>query len=846
MKKYGLLTLILLFSSLTFAQLTQNWAAVTQAPLNIKPRAVHVDNMNNVIVTGEFYGTVDLDPGPGVATFTGGSSTGSAFIQKFDPTGNLIWARALDGDPEQWGTAVTADNAGNIYWGGDFDNTTDLNPGPGVADVTALGFSDAFLIKLAPDGSYLWHKVWGSSSDDSIDDIEIDGAGNIIVSGYFAGSFDLDPGLSSVFAPVVGSFDIFFVKLDGSGNFIWGHTFGSDQPDFQCEIALNDMDEIYLCGYFESITDFDPSTVGTSFGTSLGANDVYVSKFDPDGNFMWHKTTGGLNDDFGWDIEIDSYGNPIIVGSFEGTVDFDPAIASVYNVTSAGIYDGFVWKLTEDGNLNWIKVVKGGGVESIEDMFLDANDHIYLSGRFYGSPDFDPGPGTATTPSYGGYDSFYIRLAADGTYHYHFTVGSTGSEWESLIAKTGDGQVILISEFLGDTDIDPTPDGTDSWSVMGGSDYFVEALCEEVHVSITEYACDSYVSPSGLYTWTTSGTYNDTLSTIVSGCDSILTITLNIYTSPSVNAGPDQNVCEGDTIVLNGTGTAVDSLYWSLDVTNGVPFVPSSGTTPYILIGTNVAGCVGVDTVLITVNAGPVLTTSPDQAFCLGDSITLTVSGADTYSWDGGSSLTDSYTLTPVGDTTVIVEGMDASGCSTLADVQLTIEDMSGITVTDDLIACPGELVYIEANGGASYFWTGPGIDNPESQGQEVLATGSVYYYVEITTTAGCKVMDSVLVAESDSLECPINISYNVITPNGDGYNDYLHISGIEQNLNNTVEIFNRWGDVIIKLEGYDNTVVRWDGKNRFDSPVEPGTYYIVLTIDGKSYDATFIEVMGN
>jgi gliding motility-associated-like protein len=117
------------------------------------------------------------------------------------------------------------------------------------------------------------------------------------------------------------------------------------------------------------------------------------------------------------------------------------------------------------------------------------------------------------------------------------------------------------------------------------------------------------------------------------------------YTAPSlpiVNAGIDQAVCNGVAVTLNGSGANTYS--WDNGVVNGVSFTPGS-TMTYTLTGTNVSGCTGTDQVLVTVNPIPAVNAGVDQAVCESVSVTLSGSGASTYSWD--NAISDGVSFTP-------------------------------------------------------------------------------------------------------------------------------------------------------------------------------------------------------
>ena len=136
--------------------------------------------------------------------------------------------------------------------------------------------------------------------------------------------------------------------------------FGGTSNDYGNSIAVDASGNIYTTGYFAGTVDFDPSA-GTYNLTSAGGNDIFISKLDASGNFVWAKQLGGTNDEKGNSIVVDASGNIYTTGNFAGTVDFDPG-AGTFGLASTGNYDIFISKLDASGYFVWAK--KMGGTSS--------------------------------------------------------------------------------------------------------------------------------------------------------------------------------------------------------------------------------------------------------------------------------------------------------------------------------------------------------------------------------------------------------------------------------------------------------------------------------------------------
>ena len=158
----------------------------------------------------------------------------------------------------------------------------------------------------------------------------MDSSGNVYTTGYFFFDVDFDPGAGSTELTSAGSNDVFVSKLDPLGNFVWAKRFGGPSSQVSFSIAVDDSGNVYTTGYFQGTADFDPGS-GTSNLTSVGSEDVFVSKLNSVGNFVWAKSFGGI----GYSVAVDSSGNVYTTGYFAGTEDFDPG-AGTSNILSLG------------------------------------------------------------------------------------------------------------------------------------------------------------------------------------------------------------------------------------------------------------------------------------------------------------------------------------------------------------------------------------------------------------------------------------------------------------------------------------------------------------------------------
>lgn len=184
----------------------------------------------------------------------------------------------------------------------------------------------------------------------------------------------------------------------------------------------------------------------------------------------------------------------------------------------------------------------------------------------------------------------------------------------------------------------------------------------------------SFVQGIGTTTYTLTGTD-------ANGCINTDQVDITVNPLPSADAGLDQTICAGASITLNGSGASTYS--WDNGVTNGLSFTPAS-TTTYTLTGTSAAGCTKTDQVVVTVNPIPTVFAGNDISICEGQTVTLTGSGASTYSWNNGA--TNGATFTPpVGTVTYTVTGTTAAGCTNTDQVIVTVNPNPVVSFTPDV-----------------------------------------------------------------------------------------------------------------------------------------------------------------
>jgi hypothetical protein len=337
----------------------------------------------SVCTTGRFQGTVDFDPGPATYNLDNTGETDS-FVLELDSEGNFVWARATsratNGANNNWsdpcGIAVAAD--GSVYTTGYFEGTVDFDPGPETFNLTTAG-EDAFILRLDSAGNFVSAGAIGGGVFARASGIAVAADGSVYTTGYFSGTVDFDPG-PEIFNLTSARKDVYVSRLDSAGNLVWARAMGGGDYGVAKAfgIAVAADGSVYTTGYFWGIVDFDPGpdTFNLVTADRQGQEDGFVSKLDSAGNFMWVRAIGGGDNSWAdaFVIAAGADGSVYTIGSFSGTVDFDPG-PSTFNLTCDDI-GLFFWKIASTSlsvELGSNAMIAEGSLLTRELSFADAD-----------------------------------------------------------------------------------------------------------------------------------------------------------------------------------------------------------------------------------------------------------------------------------------------------------------------------------------------------------------------------------------------------------------------------------------------------------------------------------------
>ncbi|MFO8053668.1 MAG: gliding motility-associated C-terminal domain-containing protein [Bacteroidales bacterium] len=326
------------------------------------------------------------------------------------------------------------------------------------------------------------------------------------------------------------------------------------------------------------------------------------------------------------------------------------------------------------------------------------------------------------------------------------------------------------------------------------------------------------------YSWSTGATTRvDTVSssgtyyvTVMDGnCSGSDSINVTVQPAPTANAGPDEEICIGDTVTL--TAASINGFYaWSTgDSTQSTTVSPEQDTTYHLTVGSS-PQCMSYDSVKVTVNPLPDADAGADEEICDGDQIDLTASGGQQYEWSTGDMIS-TITVSPTSTSEYMVTVTDTNGCVNADTVEVVVHPLPNVIATaKDSVICLGDETEVMADGDATtYEWNFGKTGTP----QTVSPMKDQTYTVTGTDDNGCQNTDEVTIVAED---CSTFFIPNAFSPDGDGVNDVFkpvgEFSAIEEY---EFTVYDRWGNIIFNTEDPNEG---WDGTIE-EEPAPTGVY---------------------
>jgi hypothetical protein len=424
---------------------------------------IRPDRRGNFYIYGEYNGTIDLDPGPGITTFD--ESNGRTFFAKYDRQGNLTWARALHADVTQW----TTDNTGRIWFVSPVSGTVDFDPGPGTCEITPDGSSYCI-------GSIGFGGEFTGAFDTKLDkeDVSINGitatVGQIYIAGAFRGDIDADPGTAVRALGSNGLTDAFVAEYNDKGSLLKAFSIGGSGADLATSVTVSPI-SLFVGGVFSGEVDFDPG-LGTKTLHSASAGSGFLVEYESMHGTVWPCNLGKRVSQLSYHS---ASGNLLVSGLIGDSLDADPGPARtmLYGVKAADFY---AISLSSGGALRYAKAIRNEEGPTPGYMTVNANSGLFVAGACKGQLDFNGGSAGGMVSGNGLQDGYVSKYDGNGAYRYAFCIGSHNATTSSSLAISPNGAIYLAGSSTGSVDLDP---GRGTAILTGASAYLAGYSDEE-------------------------------------------------------------------------------------------------------------------------------------------------------------------------------------------------------------------------------------------------------------------------------------------------------------------------------------------------------------------------------
>jgi hypothetical protein len=523
------------------------------------------DSDGNYYITGRYYSNpIDFNPKEGTDSHAN-EGLRDAFVSKWDSQGNHVWTKTFGGTGEEIGYSVRVMPSGDVVVAGQFYSSFTFPSSPPTL-VTTVGGADHFIAKFSADGDYLWIKTIGSTANDyySTPRVSVDSSNNIYMTGQFSSTTDLNPGSASYTKTAVGEWDVFFVKLDKDGNFVYAKTFGSSSYDYITGIDVENNTLCIVGAYRGTSINLNPD--GSAVVNITGAQDSYVILYNTEGAYQWSRTistTTPTSTSAPYACSIDSEGNVIVTSFFKGTnLSIFETNNFIYNPINNDIA---ITKLTSTGSLVWNKIMTGPGGDIPYGVSVDEQDNLYISGNYDTSGfDADPSPTAQYLLSNAGLnDTFVAKLSENGDFIWAKNVGdSTGNGvLTGAPATVVYNSVVLAGNFQNPTDFNPFPDATDTRTSNGSDDIFFTVIGQDFDAPVNSNVVLADYPEDNLKKLVT-GTATDEHTTVATVYYQVGSTT-GTWNACTADDGTFDEISEDYTctVLLNGIGDGANNIY---------------------------------------------------------------------------------------------------------------------------------------------------------------------------------------------------------------------------------------------------------------------------------------------
>jgi hypothetical protein len=694
---------------------------------------------------------------------TSNNGTVNLMILKFDTLGSRKWGTFYGGNGEEYPYGIVLDKyKKNIYISG-YTNSSKSFSSSSAWQTTLGGNTDGFLLKFDTAGNRNWATYIGGTKNDTIKAICRDTSDGV----YMCGKTLSNSGIATAGShqlKISTGIDGFIINFDSSGSRKWGTYYGGTDDDEIDGICNDYKGAIYVCGQTYSASKI--ATKGAYQVKLGGSMDGLLAGFDYTGNIKWGTYYGGLGDDTWYKIAVDTLRKALYMAGWSYS-DSKISTKGSHQPKLAGSFgnpDAILGKFTTSGIPTYVTYYGGVETERLLGLDIDEKGGIYGVGYTDGSKS-----GIASS---GAWQTSFTGLLADG-----------------IMVKFSDPYCAVNAKIFGfnntcvnniyqyiSYNVAPT---TYMWSAIGGT------------------IVSGSSNDTTMVKWTTSGIGKLKLTVSNATCSVSDSVQVNINKLPSVNAGNDTAICNGQSISL-GSSVISNNVYSWLSKPTGFsstlsnPLLTPKSNSIYLLTQKDtLTGCSNMDSIMVKVNPLPLVNISNDTTVCFGQ--TINIGGVpvnnNTYTWvskpGGYTSLLSNPSFTPKSTSTYLLSQKDTlTGCSNMDSVTIIVNSLPIVKFDKSRIVCLGDSTIIGdtiSTKGYFYNWrSNPVSALPSTSSIGVKPTKTTEYFLKVSNSAtGCSVNDSLMLTVNSKPDAhwTANLIKRQLSllPDDTTYNAYYH-----------------------------------------------------------------------
>ena len=426
------------------------WAKSLTGSGALNPKAIEFGG-NAIYIAGTYSGSMDIDASTATAINLVANGENDIFMAKYDLSGNFMVGKSIGGTLSE-DIYDLQFSLNQIHITGIFSETVDFDPSNNNFDLTvSIGSSDGFVAKYSDTLQLTFSFSVAGDGVENISSIDFDGNGGIFITGNTSGTTDFDPSAATNNLVSATGRISFIAYYSNFGSFVWVKNIGgkSTSSVYPVKIIAGTDSSLYTVGQFNAPSDFDPSA--TTVTITPSSSDLFIAKYDTNGNYLWAGKIGSTNSETFTSFDIDNANNLYITGAMGAVTDFDMSAGSLTLDTANGT--GFLAKYNSAGNVAYAYNLSTTGTKVLVDSISST---LTLSGFFGGYRDFDVSSNSAffyTDITNG----FFSRYTLEAGYGYTKQIGNYATiSSTTYVATDANGFVYNSGNFGNTLDLNPS------------------------------------------------------------------------------------------------------------------------------------------------------------------------------------------------------------------------------------------------------------------------------------------------------------------------------------------------------------------------------------------------------